>query len=141
MSDIMSENQTESVLALLDRGEADDKTRDRVSAALLRSQTRLLEELSEVKDHLWKPRDLEDLVDRRHAELCASCPTKAIVERMRAETSRAPAKKTWVEALLTSDSLRYFILILILVWAVVYLKAGPEGVAAVKDAATSVVPR
>lgn len=140
MSDIIAENQTEAVLSVLDRGEADDKTRDRVSAALLRSQTRLLADLAEVKAHLWKPKDLEELVDRRHAELCAACPAKAAATRAPPRQER-PLKKTLAEALLTSDSLRYFVLILILVWAVVYLKAGPEGVAAVKGAATTVVHR
>ena len=41
--------------------------------------------------------------------------------------------------LCSSESVRYFLLILILIWAVIYMKAGPDGVDAVRDAATSVV--
>ena len=42
MSDIIAENQTEAALSVLDRGEADNATRDKVSAALLRTQIKLL---------------------------------------------------------------------------------------------------
>ena len=53
MSDIIAENQTEAVLSALDRGEADNATRDKVSAALLRSQTKVLSELGKIQDNLW----------------------------------------------------------------------------------------
>ena len=131
MSDIIAENQTEAVLSVLDRGEADNATRDKVSAALLRTQMKLLEDFAELKGHLWKPRDLEDLIDRRHREACAVCPARG--------TARGQKKSSLLEAMCSSESVRYFLLILILIWAVIYLKAGPGGVEAVMDAATSVV--
>lgn len=131
MSDIIAENQTEAVLSVLDRGEADNATRDKVSAALLRTQMKLLEDFAELKGHLWKPRDLEEMIDRRHEAACAACPARAL--------QRQSKKTSLLELLFSSESIRYFILILILVWAVIYLKAGPDGVAAVRDAATSVV--
>lgn len=129
MSDIMADNQTESVLSLLDRGEADDRTRDKVSAALLRSQTKVLDELSKIQDNLWSLDRLEALVDKRHELLCSKC------------VLRTPQRKegSWLTLLLSSESLRYFVLILVLVWAVIYIKTGAEGVNAIRGAATSTV--
>lgn len=132
MSDIISESQTEAVLSVLDRGEADNATRDKVSAALLRTQMKLLEDFADLKGHLWKPRDIEEIIDRRHREACASCPANLAA-------SRPQKKSSLMELLCSSESIRYFILIVILIWAVVYMKAGPDGVAAVRDAATSIV--
>lgn len=129
MADIMADNQTEAVLSMLDRGEADDKTRDKVSAALLRSQTKVLDELGKIHDNLWSLDRLEALVDKRHEILCSKC------------TLRASQKKegSWLTLLLSSESLRYFVLILVLVWAVIYIKTGAEGVNAIRGAATSTV--
>lgn len=45
----------------------------------------------------------------------------------------------WFPLLLSSESLRYFVLILVLVWAVIYIKTGAEGVDAIRDAAASMV--
>ncbi len=129
MADIMADNQTEAVLSLLDRGEADDKTRDKVSAALLRSQTKVLDELSKIQDNLWSLDRLEALVDKRHELLCSKC------------VLRTPQRKegSWLTLLLSSESIRYFVLILVLVWAVIYIKTGAEGVNAIRGAATSTV--
>lgn len=131
MSDIIAENQTEAVLSVLDRGEADNATRDKVSAALLRTQMKLLEDFAELKGHLWKPRDLEELVDERHKRLCQTCPAKLAAQPAR-------KKASILEMLCSSESIRYFLLVIILIWAVIYMKAGPDGVAAVRDAALSV---
>ena len=131
MSDIIAENQTEAVLSVLDRGEADNATRDKVSAALLRSQTKVLAELGKIQDSLWTLNRLESFIDKRHEALCSKCPYRA----------RAPAKKEggWLQMLLSSESLRYFVLILVLVWAVIYIKTGAEGVDAIRGAAASMV--
>lgn len=129
MADIMADNQTEAVLSMLDRGEADDRTRDKVSAALLRSQTKVLDELSKIQDNLWSLDRLEALVDKRHELLCSKC------------VLRTPQRKegSWLTLLLSSESIRYFVLILVLVWAVIYIKTGAEGVNAIRGAATSTV--
>lgn len=131
MSDIIAENQTEAVLSVLDRGEADNATRDKVSAALLRSQTKVLDELGKIQDSLWTLNRLESFIDKRHEALCSKCPHWA----------RASAKKEvgWLQMLLSSESLRYFVLILVLVWAVIYIKTGAEGVDAIRGAAASTV--
>ena len=131
MSDIIAENQTEAVLSVLDRGEADNATRDKVSAALLRSQTKVLYELGKIQDNLWTLNRLESFIDKRHEALCSKCPHR----------TGAAAKKEggWFPLLLSSESLRYFVLILVLVWAVIYIKTGAEGVDAIRGAAASTV--
>lgn len=143
--DIMAENQTETVLAALDRGEADDKLRDQVSAALLRSLTKIVTQLTEIKTNLWDMDKLESLIDKRHQVLCSNC-----VLRQQALTPRStvnkpdeePArKKSWLELILTSESTRYFVLMVILVWAIVYVKSGADGVASVRDSVTHTLPR
>lgn len=131
MSDIIAENQTEAVLSVLDRGEADNATRDKVSAALLRSQTKVLDELGKIQDNLWTLNRLESFVDKRHEALCSKCPHRPV--------SSAKKEGGWLPLLLSSESLRYFVLILVLVWAVIYIKTGAEGVAAIRGAAASTV--
>lgn len=146
--DIMADSQTEATLAALDRGEIDDKMRDRVLAALLRSQTRMLQELVEIKKNLWDMDKLESLIDKRHQALCTGC-----VLRQQAASTLKPAvsvnkpdeepagKKSWLELILTSESTRYFVLMVILVWAIVYVKSGVDGVASVRDSVTHTLPR
>ena len=131
MSDIIAENQTEAVLSALDRGEADNATRDKVSAALLRSQTKVLYELGKIQDNLWTLNRLESFIDKRHEALCSKCPHRT--------GSSAKKEGGWLTLLLSSESLRYFVLILVLVWAVIYIKTGAEGVNAIRGAAASTV--
>ena len=131
MSDIIAENQTEAVLSVLDRGEADNATRDKVSAALLRSQTKVLDELGKIHDNLWTLNRLESFIDKRHEAMCSKCPHRT--------GSSAKKEGGWLTLLLSSESLRYFVLILVLVWAVIYIKTGAEGVDAIRDAAASTV--
>ena len=131
MSDIIAENQTEAVLSVLDRGEADNATRDKVSAALLRSQTKVLDELGKIHDNLWTLNRLESFIDKRHEAMCSKCPHRT--------GSSAKKEGGWFSLLLSSESLRYFVLILVLVWAVIYIKTGAEGVDAIRDAAASTV--
>ena len=131
MSDIIAENQTEAVLSVLDRGEADNATRDKVSAALLRSQTKVLDELGKIHDNLWTLNRLESFVDKRHEAMCSKCPHRI--------GSSAKKEGGWFSLLLSSESLRYFVLILVLVWAVIYIKTGAEGVDAIRGAAASTV--
>lgn len=129
MSDILADNQTEAVLTLLDRGEADEATRNRVSAALLRAQTRMMNQLDDIRTNLWSRSDLEVLVDERHRRHCESCPAKKYAEGKQVETP----KQHWLIALISSESFRLFILAAILVWAVIYLSSGRDGVDAVKS--------
>lgn len=131
MSDILADNQTESVLTLLDRGEADEATRNRVSAALLRAQTRMMNQLDDIRTHLWTQSDLEALVDDRHRKYCEKCLAKKCAE-VQGKQADAP-KQHWLIALFSSESFRLFILASILIWAVIYLSSGKGGVDAVKS--------
>ena len=141
--DIMADNQTEATLAELDRGEVDDKTRDHVLAALLRSQTRMLEELVKIKENLWDMDKLEGLIDKRHQVLCTNCVLRQqALAPAKAEPGKSDSeKKSWLELILTSEATRYFILMVILVWAIVYVKSGAEGVASVRDSVAHTLPR
>lgn len=138
--DIMAESQTEAVLAELDRGATDDRTRDHVLAALLRSQTRMLDELSDIKKGLWDLDKLKGLIDERHRAICANCSLRHTVNATSPQSDGQAGgnrKKSWPELILTSESTRYFVLMVILVWAIVYVKSGADGVAKVRD---SIVP-
>jgi len=140
--DIMADSQTEATLAALDRGEVDDKMRDRVLAALLRSQTRMLEELVKIKENLWDMDKLESLIDKRHQVLCTNCVLRQQAlapAKVEPDQNKGSAKKSWIELILTSEATRYFILMVILVWAIVYVKSGAEGVASVRDGVTHTV--
>lgn len=140
--DIMADSQTEATLAVLDRGEVDDKTRDHVLAALLRSQTRMLEELVKIKENLWDMDKLESLIDKRHQALCTGCILRqqALAPKTVVQPEE-PKKKSWLELILTSESTRYFVLMVILVWAIVYVKSGADGVASIRDSVTHTLPR
>ena len=142
--DIMADSQTEATLAALDRGEIDDKMRDRVLAALLRSQTRMLQELVEIKKNLWDMDKLESLIDKRHQVLCTNCVLRqqALSAKSAGKSDDEPVrKKSWLELILTSESTRYYVLMVILVWAIVYVKSGADGVASVRDSVTHTLPR
>lgn len=140
--DIMADSQTEATLAALDRGEIDDKMRDRVLAALLRSQTRMLSELVEIKKNLWDMDKLESLIDKRHQALCTGCVLRqqaSTLKPVAKQDEEAAKKKSWLELILTSESTRYFVLMVILVWAIVYVKSGADGVSSVRDSVTHTV--
>lgn len=135
--DIMADSQTEAVLAALDRGEADSKLMNRVLAALLRTQNKTLAELVDIRKNLWDMDRLEKMIDQRHQSLCSTC----VLRQAAAATKEKPQErqKSWLELVLTSESIRYFVLVVILVWAVIYVKSGSEGVKSVREAATHTV--
>jgi hypothetical protein len=140
MPDVISENATDAVLSALDRGDADDRTRDRVSAALLRAVTKVIEQQDEMKVMIEelrmaqvRPEQVKELAAAEHEHRCFECPARQWVDRqMRAERK----KDGWLSALVSSETLRYFVLVVLLVWAVVYLKTGQSGVDAVKGGVT-----
>ena len=134
----MAENQTETVLAALDRGEVDDKLRDQVSAALLRAITKIAVQLDSIQENLWTEERLEHIIDRRHENLCLKCPLRQPAAPPPQPVEAAP-KRTWFDAIVSSDSIKFFILTIILVWAVIYVKTGPAGVEAVKGATVHTV--
>ncbi len=140
MPDVISENATNAVLSALDRGDADDRTRDRVSAALLRAVTKVVEQQDEMKAMIEelraaqvRPEQVGELAAAEHERRCSECPARRWVDRQMRSEKRAGG---WLAALASSETLRYFVLVVLLVWAVVYLKTGQSGVDAVKGGVT-----
>lgn len=143
--DIIADNQTAAAISKLQRGEATDSLRDEVSAALLAAMQTILHEIDDLKKSMWSAGTLRSMIDERHTSLCSNCPTKRWVETKQtaeqaAAVSRQSEKKTnWFTEIVRSESLRYFILIVLLVWAVIYIKTGSDGVKAVKDGVTHTI--
>jgi hypothetical protein len=166
--DIIANSQTESVLAALDRGGADDKIRDRVSAALLRALTSVIKELGEIKSNLWQPEELRKFIDERHDRRCQDCPakkwadTQSTVQLLQAQQAAQaaqtakpaaqaakpaaqaqPAKPEggfqWVVYLMGNSSFQFFVLLLFLIGAFVYLTTGRGGVDAATDSVRTVI--
>ena len=152
--DIMAESQTESVLSALDRGDADDKVRDQVSAALLRTMTRMSVELKDIKTSLWKLDELKDFIDARHERKCHDCPAKKMAEeRLRMQQAHAAAGEhdashsahqpqnavQWVLHLAGNSGFQFFILLLLLISAFIYLTTGKGGVDATRETVNTVM--
>ena len=151
--DIIAESQTESVLSILDRGDADDKVRDQVSAALLRALTRVSQELTDIKTSLWQPDDLRRVIDERHDQRCKECPAKRMAEE-RLRLQRVSAQESanqqhssnqpqgviqWILHLAENSGFQFFILLLLLISSFVYLTTGKGGVEAAKGTVNTVL--
>lgn len=138
--DIMADSQTEVTLGVLDRGEADDAQRDRVLAALLRALTKACVELGEIKGNLWKPDDLKRYIGEQHTILCQNCPTRRAMEAHINDAHQQPQSKLpWILQLASNSSVQFFILLLFLIGAFIYLCTGQGGVNAAREAATTVL--
>jgi hypothetical protein len=155
--DIIANSQTESVLAALDRGDADDKIRDQVSAALLRALTSVVKELGEIKSNLWQPEALNRLIDDRHDRRCRDCPAKKwaddqraaqLLQAQQAQAAQVakPAGKAqpegglqWFLHLVENSGFQFFVLLLLLIGAFIYLTTGKGGVDAAKDSVRTVI--
>lgn len=137
--DIIAENQTAAAISKLRRGEADDALRDEVQAATLSTMQKMLEELADLKSSMWSKNDLKTLIDEEQSRHCDHCPTRKWVDgeisRMKLAQQK-PEKSHWFTEIIKSESLRYFILIALLVYALIYVKTGIEGVEAVKEGVT-----
>ena len=142
--DIIAESQTESVLSALDRGDADDKIRDQVSAALLRAMTRMSQELIDIRANLWKPADLKNLIDERHEKRCRDCPAKKMAEerlqlQRQAQDRQPQGILHWVLYLAGNSGFQFFILLLLLISAFIYLTTGKGGVDATRETVNTVM--
>lgn len=126
-NDIIAENQTERMIQLLLNGDADAKAQQAALAAVLRTTTQQARELEEIKQNLWKPSDLEKAVDAQIKMKCRECPARKAAEKAK-ETSQ-----NWFLALVTSESFRYFILILMFAWALIVVTSGRENAKAVGE--------
>lgn len=126
-NDIIAENQTERMIQLLLNGDADAKAQQAALAAVLRTTTQQARELEEIKQNLWKPSDLEKAVDAQIKMKCRECPARKAAEKAK------EAPQSWFLALVTSESFRYFILILMFAWALIVVTSGRENAKAVGE--------
>ena len=130
-NDIIAANQTERMIQLLLNGDADAKAQQAALAAVLRTTTQQARELEEIKQNLWKPSDLEKAVDAQIRMKCRECPAR---KRAEAEDREAKEPKPhWFVALVTSESFRYFLLILMFAWALIVVTSGRENARAVGE--------
>lgn len=89
--DPMADNQTDQTIIALTNGNADDKTRDHATAALLASVQKLIVKTEEIERNLWKPSDLERVIDDRHRLVCQACPVRKYAESV---MTSSPAQTT-----------------------------------------------
>lgn len=137
--DIIAENQTAAAISKLRRGEADDALRDEVQAATLSTMQKMLEELADLKSSMWTKQDLKVLIDEEQSRHCDHCPTKRWVDGEIAKLKSRQTKSdrsNWFIELIRSESFRYFLLVAILVFALIYIKGGVECVEAAKEGVT-----
>lgn len=125
--DIIAENQTERTIQALMNGDADAKTQQAALAAVLRTTMAQARELEQIKQNLWKPDDLERAVDAQIKMKCRECPARRAAEKAK------EAPQNWFLALVTSESFRYFILILMFAWALIVVTSGRENARAVGE--------
>lgn len=74
--DPMADNQTDQTIIALTNGSADDAIRDHATAALLASVQRLIAKTEEIERNLWKPDELDRVIDERHRIVCQACPVR-----------------------------------------------------------------
>ena len=101
-------------------------------------------ELVDIRNNLWKPDDLRRLIDERHDQKCATCPAKKIVDeslQAAASTKREQPQGAipWLINLMGNNSFQFFILLLFLIAAFVYLTTGKGGVDAARETLSTVV--
>ena len=135
--DIIADNQTEQMIQLLLNGDADAKAQQVALAAVLRTTTQQAKELEEIKQNLWRPSDLEGAINARIKVRCQDCPArKAADEAAKEQESagkHAAEKPNWLLTLLTSESFRYFVLIVMFAWALIVVTSGRENAKAVGE--------
>ena len=131
--DIIAENQTERTIQALMNGDADAKTQQAALAAVLRTTMAQARELEQIKQNLWKPDDLEHAVEAQIRMKCRECPARRHAE----EVKDKPAN--WFVALVTSESFRYFLLIVMFAWALIVVTSGRDNARAVLESTRATV--
>lgn len=131
-NDPIAENQTELTIAKLTNRQEGDPLLNQAVAAILLSLTKLTAEMAAVKRDLWKPNDLENLIDKRHLSACKECPTRKTVELWEAERQhdireRAKNSQQGFWSLLFSKEGILIIVILLFALLSIYMTAGRDG--------------
>lgn len=128
--DPMAENQTEQTIITLMNGDADDKTRDHAIAATLSSIQKLIAKVSQIDSNLWRPQDLEKVIDERHKLICANCPLRRFVQNFQSSSTTGQnsddKKKPWWSAI-TSPTVMMFFLALLAMFVAAYALVGRQG--------------
>jgi len=113
--------------------------------------TRMSQELLDIKVNLWKPADLRNLIDERHEKRCHDCPAKKMAEeRLRLQQAHATAAEQeqaaqpqgvvqWILHLAGNSGFQFFILLLLLISAFIYLTTGKGGVDATRETVNTVM--
>ena len=149
--DPMADNQTDQTIIALTNGSADNATRDHATAALLASVQRLITKIEEIERSLWKPNDLDRVIDDRHKLACQACPVRKYVLDVQAQQAQTQVQATPVAArenskhktsiltfLSNPSSLSCIILAIICIMmalSVVYLSTGRQGFKDITDTA------
>lgn len=146
--DPMADNQTDQTIIALTNGNADDKTRDHATAALLASVQKLIVKTEEIERNLWKPSDLERVIDDRHRLVCQACPVRKYAESVMTSTPVQTATQTPTasgQSSKLSEAISAFIknplgiclaiVCIGLLFAVVFLATGQEGFRDITNAA------
>lgn len=132
-TDIIADSQTERTINLLMRGEADGKAQQTTLASILISMTKLVDEIADIKQSLWKPADLQRIVDERHKALCSDCPAKKQAE--------APSedKKQTVLSQILSPTVMIFVMAVLSLLTAMYVAIGRQGFQDVTEVVTPII--
>lgn len=148
--DPMADNQTDQTIIALTNGNADDKTRDHATAALLASVQKLIAKTEEIERNLWKPSDLERVIDDRHRLVCQACPVRKYAESVMTASpvqaaTQAPTPSASTQSSKLGEAISAFIknplgiclaiVCIGLLFAVVFLATGREGFHDITNAA------
>jgi len=139
--DPIADNQTELTIATLNSRTDGDPLLNKAVAAILLALTKQSEELSrqsadlvQMKQSLWKPNDLENLIDRRHLSACKECPTRKMVELWEAERQHAVSEKaksqqggTTLWSFIFSERGLLIIVVILFALMCARLTLGPQG--------------
>lgn len=127
--DPMAENQTEQTIITLMNGDADVKTRDHALAAALSSMQKLIMKVNQIDSNLWRPQDLEKIIDERHKIICESCPLRKYAQKQQSPNSASESddkRKPWW-TVVTSPVVMMFFLALLAMFVATYALVGRQG--------------
>lgn len=135
--DPMADNQTDQTIIALMNGSADDATRDHATAALLSSVQKLIVKTSDIEQNLWKPSDLEKVIDDRHKLVCQACPVRQFAAKAMTGGSTEAGKSESPMTMFFKDPLRIGLVLLCagLLATVMILATGRDGFRDITDAA------
>lgn len=144
--DPMADNQTDQTIIALTNGSADDAIRDHATAALLASVQRLIAKTEEIERNLWKPDELDRVIDERHRIVCQACPVRKYVLDAQAQAQTIvshpkdqPKAKMSLASLFSNPTTLFMaastLISIMMAVAVLYLATGQQGFRDITNAA------